>query len=38
MKLWKKHRAYILMRFVVIEMIKVMIMISPNPDDHLDPR
>jgi hypothetical protein len=39
MELWKNHRAYILRRFVVIEVIKViMAMITPDPHDHLDPR
>jgi hypothetical protein len=42
MELWKNHRAYILRRFVVIEVIEVikviMAMITPNHYDHLDPR
>jgi hypothetical protein len=39
MELWKNHRTYILRRFVVIEMIEViMAMIAPDPNDHLDPR
>jgi hypothetical protein len=42
MELWKNHRAYILRRFVVIEVIEVIeviiTMITPDPHDHLDPR
>jgi hypothetical protein len=42
MELWKNHRAYILRRFVVIEVIEVieviMAMITPDHHDHLDPR
>jgi hypothetical protein len=38
-ELWKNHRAYILRRFVVVEVIKViMSMITPDHHDHLDPR
>jgi hypothetical protein len=42
MELWENHRAYILRRFVVIEVIEVieviMTMITPDHHDHLDPR
>jgi hypothetical protein len=39
MELWRKHRVYIPMRFVVIEVIEViMAMITPDPHDRLDPR
>jgi hypothetical protein len=38
-ELWKNHRAYILRRFVVVEVIEViMAMITPDPNDRLDPR
>jgi hypothetical protein len=38
-ELWKNHRTYILRRFVVIEVIEViMAMITSDPHDHLDPR
>jgi hypothetical protein len=39
MELWKNHRAYILRRFVVIELIGViMAMIIPDRYDHPDQR
>jgi hypothetical protein len=39
MELWKNHRAYILRRFVVVEVIGViMAMTIPDPHDHLDLR
>jgi hypothetical protein len=39
MELWKKHRAYTLRRFVVVEVIEViMSVISSDHPDHLDPR
>jgi hypothetical protein len=42
MELWKNHRAYILKRFMVIEVIEaievIMAMITPDPHDHLDQR
>jgi hypothetical protein len=39
MKLWKNHRAYILRRFMMIKVIKVIIiMITPNPNNRLNPR
>jgi hypothetical protein len=41
-ELWKNHRAYIVKRFVVIEVIKVIkviiSMITPGHHDHLNPR
>jgi hypothetical protein len=39
MKLWENHRVLILRRFVVVEVIEViMSMITPDHHDHLDPR
>jgi hypothetical protein len=42
MELWENHRAYILRRFVVIEVIEaievIMAMITPDHHDYLDPR
>jgi hypothetical protein len=39
MELWRKHYAYIPRRFMVIERIRViMVVITPDPYDRLDPR